>query len=76
MSHWSVNCAGFRELLPGAGNGSGIAGELRITPEVVSVLAQFISWERLPPLVACLKQSAQQENPEELVQTISPDSDV
>ena len=65
-------CAGFRELLPSAGNCSGIAGEPRITPEVVSVLAQFICREGLPPLVACLKQSAQQENPAELVQTISP----
>ena len=67
-----MNCAGFRELLPGAGNGSGIAGEPRITPEVARVPAQCISREGLPPLVACLKQLAQQENPAELVQTISP----
>ena len=61
-----LNCAGFR------GDCSGIAGEPRITPEVVSVLAQFISREGLPPLVARLNQSAQQKNPAELVQTISP----
>ena len=38
----------------------------------MNVLAQFISREGLPPLVAHLKQSAQQETPAELVQTISP----
>ena len=67
VSDRSVNCACFPELLLCAGNCLGIAVELRITSEVVSVLAQIIYREGLPPLVACLKQSAQQVNRAELV---------
>ena len=70
----SVNCAGLRELLPGAGGCSGMAGEPRITPEVVNVLAQFISRKELPPLVARLKQSTQQENLAEA--KVPPDAEV
>ena len=62
MSDRSVNYAGLQELLPIAGDCSGIAGEPRITPEIGNVLAQFISREELSPLVARLIQSAQQEN--------------
>ena len=74
VSDWSVNCAGLRELLPDAGECSGVAREPRITSEVVNVLAQFISREELPPLVARLKQSAPQENPAE--SKVPPDAEV
>ena len=69
MSDRSVNCAGSVSYWPARAI---VRGLPRITPDVASVLARFISREVLPPLVACLNQSAQHENQAELVQTVSP----
>ena len=73
MSDISGIDAGPREMLPSTRDGSGMAGEPGITPEVWNLLAQFFSQEGLSPLVARLIRSAQQENPAE--EKVPPDAE-